>query len=329
MQFVLLLKKEMILMEYVDIMKYSKIYGVIIEEIFGDCLINIEFGSFSIQNKSQPTNWLHYHNFYELSIVTEGSGEFIHGNDNYILSEGVVFVANPGVLHEIRLKKDNNSMYIGKLCFVYFRIKLQFDSNHKTKPKLYEEIILKNFLSSHTIVSKSQKHIFNYLHFIENYVELGSIGNFGLHQAIKNMALESLFSLVNSKSSQYNISDFKSDIINQAIMYINANLNRKIYLKEIAINSNTSIRNLQYIFKNNFKKNITDYINIRKTSVAAGYLKMNFTIKDVSNNIGINDLAQFSRLFKKYYGISPKKYQIINTSTEIYPGTIFKSDDNL
>lgn len=51
------------------------------------------------------------------------------------------------------------------------------------------------------------------------------------------------------------------------------------------------------------------YINSRKINLAKVYLKMNYKVSDVSSLVGINDISQFSRLFKKHCGISPKSFQ--------------------
>jgi len=301
--------------------QFTKTQGIKVEEVLGSYHVTIDAGGFCAFDKNTPSNGVHYHNCYEICLVTGGSGEFIHNNETYLLNEGDVFIANPGALHEIRLLKGINTFYEDNLYVVFFRIIIY--SNTNIYPKIYEEKMLKEFLASHTIIRKAQKHLFSYLYFIENYTGLSANENYGLYQVVRNLCYECLFSLVKVQDNLFQKKRISETIIDQVINYIGANLHRKIYLREIAANSCTSQRNLQLIFKKYMNQSISDYINQRKTAVAAGYLKMNFKIPDVSTLIGIDDLGQFSRLFKKYYGIAPKKYQMLHSTGGMVFGASF------
>ncbi|HAQ0911628.1 TPA: helix-turn-helix domain-containing protein, partial [Enterococcus faecium] len=45
-------------------------------------------------------------------------------------------------------------------------------------------------------------------------------------------------------------------------------------------------------------------------STAKIMLKSNHTISEVSLGLGFSDSSHFSRVFKKYAGVSPKQYQL-------------------
>lgn len=288
--------------------QFNKVSEIKIEEVLGNYLIIIEPGCFCVFDRNKPSNGIHYHNFYELCLVTGGYGEFIHGGKVYKVHEGDIFLANPKIEHEIRISAPNDAGHAGSMHLVFFRINIHSSSD--ALPKQYEEKILKEFLVKHSIVSRAQKYLFNYLNFINNYTEFDSKINYGLYQAVKNMALESIFSLVNFQETQFQKPIPSVTIVDRAVNYIEGNLHRRILISEVAASIYTSERNLQHLFQKHMKKSITEYVNQRKTSIAAGYLKMNFKVSDIGGLVGINDVAQFSRLFKKYYGIPPKKYQL-------------------
>ncbi len=46
-------------------------------------------------------NYWHRHSYYEVCLVHAGAGEFRHGDARFAVSPGMVFLARPGVLHEI------------------------------------------------------------------------------------------------------------------------------------------------------------------------------------------------------------------------------------
>lgn len=294
---------------------FDRTIGVKVEEMFGNCLVQIEPGSYCVFDESKPTNSMHYHNCYEICFVTDGTGEFIHDGMRYTLGKGDVFVANPGKIHEIRLLKDAHDRYTDRLYLVFFRFSIysgaHYTGVHET-PGTYEGKMFDKFLDGHVIISRQQYQLFPYLSFIESYTStLGSGKNdYGIYQAVRNMALESIFSLVSTHERGYGRQTPAETAVDLAISYIGANLNRPLYVRDVASSAHTSERNLQYLFKKHMKMSVIDYINRRKMAVAAGYLKMNFKVRDVCGLVGIDEPSHFTRLFKKYYGLSPKHYQL-------------------
>lgn len=287
--------------------QFTKLFGIKVDELLGSIVVQIDPGSLCIFDENTPSNGLHFHNCYEMCLVTGGAGEFIHGGESYILKEGDIFIANPGIAHEIRLLREKGSKYSGSLHLVFFRIFLL--SNNDSVPKLYEERMLREFLSAHAIISHTQHQLFSYLYFIEKYTSYNCKENYGLYQVVKNLALLGLFSLVGACKDRFD-RHAPETIIDLAINYIGANLHRRIYIYEIAASACTSVRNLQHVFQKQLNRSIVNYINQRKAAIAAGYLKMNFKVSDVCVIIGINDSAQFTRMFKKYLGMPPKEYQL-------------------
>ena len=287
--------------------QFTKLFGIRVDEVIGSIFFQIDPGSLCIFDENNPSNGLHFHNCYEMCIVTGGTGEFIHGGDSYVLQEGDVFIANPGIAHEIRLLQGKGEKYSGRLHLVFFRIYVH--SNDNSIPKLYEERMLQEFLSAHAIISHSQNQLFSYLYFVEKYSSYNIKGNYGLYQVVKSMTLLGLFSLVGTSSDGFD-RYAPETIVDLAINYIGANLHRRIYIHEIAASACTSVRNLQHLFRKQLNRSVIDYVNQSKVAIAAGYLKMNFKVSDVYVIIGINDSAQFTRMFKKYMGIPPKEYQL-------------------
>ena len=99
------------------------------------------------------------------------------------------------------------------------------------------------------------------------------------------------------------------NIIEYALDFIDANLQKKILVKEVAVNACTTTRNLEYLFKKNLNKTVVGYINEKKMELACHYLTMYFNISDTASMVGVNNASQFSVLFKKYKKITPKAYQ--------------------
>lgn len=300
-------------MENATALHFNALHGIRLQEVMGNYILEIEPALFCAFDRNTPTNGQHYHNnYYELCIVTGGAGEYLHGGEIYTLGEGDVFIADPGVMHEIRISKDDTGRARDKLYLVFFNIHIQ--SSLSKVPESFEEEMLSSFLAAHFTVRKSCRHILTYLSFFKAYMEYHSGGNYSIWNAVKGMAVDSLFSLVGDKNNQYKGKSLPSEsIVESAVRYIAANFSEKLYIGDIASNTHTSVRNLQHLFKKYLCMPVSEYIRERRLTMAASYLKMNFKVSDVCPLVGINDPAQFSRLFKEFYGISPKKYQMIHS----------------
>jgi AraC family transcriptional regulator, transcriptional activator of pobA len=291
-----------------------------IEEKIGNILFNIAPGNFCTFDESTPTNGKHLHHCYELCIVTNGQGEFIHGNQVLPIIKGDVFLADPNVTHEITILKDKSSTAANTLKLFYFSIYIYKSSSQKSSS--LEESLLNKFLDNHCIIRNSQDQLIAYLTFIYEYSNYKPSYDYGIRQGVKSVVLESLLSLtegLESKKDDY--SYFSNNIIDLAIDYIGGNLSSKIALDNIAAYCKTSKRNLQYLFSKYMQTSVVDYINSRRMSLASSYIRMNFRISDIGLKIGITDPAQFCRVFKKYYGVSPKKYQMAYSANGMVYGT--------
>lgn len=287
---------------------FSSLTGMRIERNIGKYVLKIEAGGYCKFDEKHPCNGYHKHQNYEICFVTSGIGVFEHGNLIYELSEGDVFIAEPHIVHEIRTN--------GMLQLVFITVKIASVSYNSVED--YDEKILENFIKAHNIIGYNKHQLYTYISFINQYMINGG-GNFGVYNALFNFSMECLLSLSCEADYKINYAE-KNDIVDQAVKYIGANMTRKVSVREVSDYVCTSERNLQYIFRKQFGKSVHQYINERKASIAAAYLKMNFNISEAAEKVAIYDDAQFIRFFKRYYGISPKKYKQRHMATSCVTG---------
>ena len=63
------------------------------------------------------------------------------------------------------------------------------------------------------------------------------------------------------------------------------------------------------IFKRNFRKNFSEYLNIYRIAMSRILLEQkNNSITEIAHMCGFNSCSYFSKCFKKYIGILPSKY---------------------
>ncbi|MGL5614825.1 MAG: AraC family transcriptional regulator [Sarcina sp.] len=289
---------------------FNLISDITVKEKFGPFIIVIEPGSLCRFDSKSPTNRLHSHNHYELCFVIDGIGEYRHDNKIYNLKKGDIFISTPKSIHEISLKKVNNFPHSSTLNLIFFRIYIeQLNSIEDTLLSTHEEKIISSFLNNHKILISNCDYMFSYMDFLLVHLQKYSINNYGIYNMVKAMTLEALFELSIEKKSTIVNSPNYPDIFNKLLIYIESNLDKSLTVENLAEFSFTSQRNIHYMFNKYLKKTPKEYINHRKINQAKLYLKMNYKVKEVSLLIGIDDLGQFSRLFKKHCGISPKTFQ--------------------
>jgi AraC-like DNA-binding protein len=287
--------------------------------------LNIQPGGFCRFDLKTPTNGKHYHTCYELCIVLEGSGFFTHDGITYPVKKNDIFIANPKVIHEIFLPLEALKRTDNKMDLIYFLIHLKCSEAQSSSNEEYD--ILCNFLKDHKVLISALPLQIGCICSILNSIENSAFNISSQKQLLKISVLESLSMLACESSSKYSANKIQHSIIDDAIKYIGKNITKKLSVEEIASEINVAPRTLQYHFQKKLNRSLIDYISERRMTVAASYLRMNFKVTEVCERIGIQDPAQFSRTFKKYYSISPKKYQRSHGESELSIGALYKDVD--
>lgn len=102
-----------------------------------------------------------------------------------------------------------------------------------------------------------------------------------------------------------------SPLVKKAIKYIQRNCGKFFTRCEIAANLNITPEHLSYIFHKECCIQLRDYINIHRIYTSRQYLTKhdNMKIKEVAVLVGIPDSSYFSKLFKKYTGLTPQQFK--------------------
>ncbi len=98
--------------------------------------------------------------------------------------------------------------------------------------------------------------------------------------------------------------------VKRAIIRIDSDLRRDVSLNALAHFNNMSAGYFSGLFKAETGMTLTDYVNQKRIKKAKQLLKTTgLQIKEISFECGISDDNYFSKLFKRYVGISPKEFR--------------------
>ncbi len=101
-----------------------------------------------------------------------------------------------------------------------------------------------------------------------------------------------------------------STLISNALNYIDFNLSQKLTLSVLAEFSHVSPQYLSKSFKNEVKITITEYINTKRVHESLKLLSTtDMMVQDIASYVGIVDFNYFTKIFKKYIGVSPRQYR--------------------
>lgn len=101
----------------------------------------------------------------------------------------------------------------------------------------------------------------------------------------------------------------ESDIIQNALDYIEKNLCRSIQLSDVAKYVGVSEPYLSSYFKNTMNENFIPYVNRQKMKRAKQLLAEGKMVYQVSDLLGYENSTYFSKVFKKVEGITPEQYR--------------------
>ena len=100
-------------------------------------------------------------------------------------------------------------------------------------------------------------------------------------------------------------------IINKTEDYIEANLDKKIVLKDLAENVHFSEYHFHRLFSENSDETITQFVTRIKMERSGIFLITNPTlsITEIALRYGYNDSSTYSKAFKKHFHVSPTTYR--------------------
>lgn len=265
-------------------------------EFVGRRSVQVEIGGY-VRFDDQPTNSRHRHSYYELCLVLEGSGLYAHGEEEFTIHPGDVFLAEPGVIHEISSFNTRDL----HLFFLRMSIVARPDALERSEDSLFSA-----FEREHVTLRAGPGRLHHYPPLLES--DGPQFGNL-----LRAFLREMLECLSNSELSPRSTRMAVRDDLAAAMQYIEENHYRRIRISEIARHLGISERSLRRRYEREPGTSILEEINQRRMRRAADHLLKGYSASEVAGMVGIEDPAQFSRSFRRVFGVSPKTFQTTYT----------------
>jgi AraC-like DNA-binding protein len=248
----------------------------------------------------------HKHDFTEIAYILSGKGSYRIEDKDYPVETGDLVICNSGVRHTHVVTNPKEPTLEFIIGFTDFHFKNMAANCIELKGSNY---IL------HTVGELKQemnRHCFAMI--LEN--EGNKAGKYFMLKAhliqMLLLIIREIDTIERPQQKSYNFESYsKSYAVNRIITYLNENYEHKISLEQIAHNMYLSPVYISKIFKEETGESPINYlIKIRLEKAREILLSQKYkSIKNIANQVGYDDVYHFSKLFKKYYGISPSYYK--------------------
>ena len=252
-------------------------------------------------------NLRHRHSYFEACLVLEGKGSFTPGDEKYSLSRGDLFIADPGVIHEI-ISHKKESLVIQFLSFS-FNAGNEGGEDREKSPR---DRCIDLFLEHHThVVSGCDE-----LEVLFRSLQLASLEPGPLKRTLRNDSLVTALILDIILFTIREIPDPGGNStldtrVQAALGYMRDNSFRKLSVEEVADHAAASSRTLRRLIREYCGMTVIQKcfdIRIRESarSLLANPEK---SVSEVSYAFGFENPSDFCRGFKKVLNQSPGRFR--------------------
>jgi len=260
---------------------------------------NFEFYHRTTRDRNHKTA-SHFHDVHEMYYLVKGSTRYFIGNEFFVLSPGDIVFAPKGVFHNTDNKQKREVE----------RILLEFDDEFAGEDyKKYINLLAKN---KHARFSPPDAVK---IEEILNKIAEESLRKNEDYREMQKLYLRELLVLISRLRLRDNMSKSNSsfELIEGIMKYISENPGADLSLDSLSEKYSISPNHLSKQFKKLSGLPLSEYINISRITLAERLLKNgNMPITRVATECGFNDSNYFAAVFKKYKGITPKKYSMAN-----------------
>ena len=237
---------------------------------------------FHMTDGCQPTNALFFLKKGSFSIQINDNREKISEGDCYIIPDYVYHHRN----------------VIEPIEFVY----VKFVCNTACPYKIEIPFGKINFLDKQRFTS----NITN----LENLLSKDDSISAGYREHLLLDILFQIYSESHPKGNNYEEETCSDTLVNSAIAYINENLSDKILIDQICRSIGTNASTLNFKFRRELNLSILQYISEQRIKKARKLLiGTSYSISEIAERCGFENMYYFSNKFKKIQGVSPSAYR--------------------
>lgn len=251
---------------------------------------------------------IHYH--IELVYMQKGSVKAYIDSDEYLISEGDIFVVFPNRVH--RFVSNNtvrNNHGIIENCEQY----MLFIVSPDLMPEISKQLFLR--LPKTPVIHPLDTALYDTLSLLSRFsnVDSDSVESIDLiRRGFLTAFFSQLLPLITFRESRA----FHNPTMRAVVDYCSANFNRELSLDILSEELHISKYYISHLFVTKLDIHFTDYVNSLRVSEACRYLRgSDKSICEISELVGFCTQRTFNRAFVKQIGITPREYRKASTGS--------------
>lgn len=101
----------------------------------------------------------------------------------------------------------------------------------------------------------------------------------------------------------------KQDLLEAITAYMDANLTRRLTLREVSEHFQVSISTVTQLFQKRADHTFHQYLTQRRMAAAKDLIREGTPLEEVGRRVGYTDHSSFYRAFRQSFGVSPREYR--------------------
>jgi len=252
-------------------------------------------------------NRIHRHSFFEPCIVISGTGEFEHRSEVYALEEGALFIADPGIYHEIR-SLDAQDL---KLYFLAFNLARNDAAKRPAdEPWLDPQALARFALEHKTHVAGQSQLTPLFEHVARLSRRRGEEDDCPFYREASLLLVSQIVAAL-AEAPGVNPGRRRDEMLRRRVVeVIEERLHDLLRVPMVAAQCNMSERTLRRRWRDVSGRSMVDEVSRRRVERAKHLLLLaGMSISEVGYQVGIASPSNFARTFKNVTGLSPKAYR--------------------
>lgn len=252
----------------------------------------------------------HIHHEAEMAMVQQGQLKITIDDVTYSVSEGGMFFINPMSVHSFEAEAPYAILTF--LGFKYNFFKNLFPSTQDHKISFF----VPDYTVTTPLIDKIRTLMFT---IYQNFIFDDERHNIAAHSAalLISLILRDNFS---SKSESIDANETMQNNRNFRITeYISNNFDKDINIHSLAEHIHLSSSYISHYFKDTFKVSFNEYLTTFRILNAKYLLSAtNLPITEIAFQCGFDSSTDFSRVFKKFEGITPSEHRKLRFSNTFF-----------
>lgn len=247
------------------------------------------------EHASMFNNRLHFHSFYEMSIIYEGSSDFLINGNLYTLQNRSIQLIRPSDYHRQQTQVGQHIRYYNIIFAPEFLTKQMQDILSQTEGVLCANLDEEDW---HNCIRLAEAV---YRAFSERKTD--DLTEVFLRCNIENLCILLLRRCAGTPTP---CSDISSEAIRRAVLYIHTHYREQVTLAGADEHAGLSASHFSSVFHKSMGVTFAGYLLEYRLMAAERYLRQaDLSVKEIAAACGFRSCPHFIVAFKKHFGCSP------------------------